>query len=202
MLFRSKAGDISKDLKTGQMVKATPALQQYGQLIAASVACWAVAFVVVAIGKGQGFVGEGSMPAPQANLMKTIIEAVLGESLPWDLMAMGGAMSLCAALVGLPALSFALGIYLPLATLATIFVGGLVRRYAERGEKISIESGILCASGFVAGEGLAGVLLVGWAYYTSAGRYSAPAATNAQLLLALVVLLALAAVLFRSARKA
>jgi uncharacterized oligopeptide transporter (OPT) family protein len=127
---------------------------------------------------------------------------VLGESLPWDLMAMGGAMSLCAALVGLPALSFALGIYLPLATLATIFVGGLVRRYAERGEKISIESGLLCASGFVAGEGLAGVLLVGWAYYTSAGRYSAPAATNAQLLLALVVLLALAAVLFRSARKA
>ncbi|MEQ1890905.1 MAG: oligopeptide transporter, OPT family [Planctomycetota bacterium] len=198
----SKAGDISQDLKTGQMVKATPALQQYGQLIAASVACWAVAFVVVAIGKGQGFVGEGSMPAPQANLMKTIIEAVLGESLPWDLMAMGGAMSLCAALVGLPALSFALGIYLPLATLATIFVGGLVRRYAERGERSAIESGILCASGFVAGEGLAGVLLVGWAYYTNAGRYTAPEATTTQLIAALAVLLALGAVLYRSARKA
>lgn len=197
----SKAGDISQDLKTGQMVKATPALQQYGQLIAASVACWAVAIVVVAIGKGQGFVGEGSMPAPQANLMKTIIEAVLGESLPWDLMAMGGAMSLCAALVGLPALSFALGIYLPLATLATIFVGGLVRRHAERGERSAVETGILCASGFVAGEGLAGVLIVGWAYYTNAGRYTAPEATTVQLLAALAVLLALGAVLFRSARK-
>lgn len=198
----SKAGDISQDLKTGQLVKATPALQQFGQLIAASVACWAVAFVVVAIGKGQGFVGEGAMPAPQANLMKTMVEAVLGESLPWDLMAMGGVMSLCAALVGLPALSFALGIYLPLATLATIFVGGLVRRYAERGEKSGVESGILCASGFVAGEGLAGVLIVGWAYYTDAGRYSAPTPTSAELGIALAVLVALAVVLFRSARKA
>ena len=197
----SKAGDISQDLKTGQMVKATPALQQYGQLIAASVACWAVAIVVVAIGKGQGFVGEGSMPAPQANLMKTMVEAVLGESLPWDLMAMGGVLSLCAALVGLPALSFALGIYLPLGTLATIFVGGLVRRHVERSGKRVIESGILCASGFVAGEGLAGVLIVAWAAYSGAGRYSAPAATNVQLVTALVVLLASAALLLRSTRK-
>ena len=197
----SKAGDISQDLKTGQLVGATPALQQFGQLIAAAVACWAVAAVVVAIGHGEGF-GEGGMPAPQALLMKTMVEAVLGEKLPWDLMAMGGALSLSAALVGLPALSFALGIYLPLATLATIFVGGLVRRYAERRERSSIESGILCASGFVAGEGLAGVLIVGWAIYSGAGRYKAPEPSALEAWLVLGVLLALVVVLFRSARKA
>jgi uncharacterized oligopeptide transporter (OPT) family protein len=197
----SKAGDISQDLKTGQIVRATPALQQFGQLIAASVACWAVAAVVVAIGHGEGF-GEGGMPAPQARLMKTVVEAVLGENLPWDLMAMGGALSLSAALVGLPALSFALGVYLPLATLATIFVGGLVRRWSERGEKSAVESGILCASGFVAGEGLAGVLIAGWAFYTKAERYRAPEPSAAELWLALGALAAIAVVLYRSARRA
>jgi putative OPT family oligopeptide transporter len=193
----SKAGDISQDLKTGQLVGATPALQQYGQLIAAAVACWAVAAAVLTIGYGEGF-GEG---APQARLMKTMVEAVLGESLPWDLMAMGGAMSLCAALVGLPALSFALGVYLPLATLATIFVGGLVRRYAERGERSSVETGVLCASGFVAGEGLAGVYVVGHAAYTKAGKFVEPARSPTELWLALAVLVAFVVVLFRSARK-
>jgi putative OPT family oligopeptide transporter len=196
----SKAGDISQDLKTGQLVGATPALQQFGQLVAASVACWAVAAVVVAMGHGEGF-GEGGIPAPQARLMKTMVEAVLGESLPWDLMAMGGAMSLCAALVGLPALSFALGVYLPLATLATIFVGGLVRRAAERNDGAALQNGILCASGFVAGEGLAGVYVVAHAWYTKAGRYTAPPASTLELTLALATLLAVVAVLYRSARK-
>jgi putative OPT family oligopeptide transporter len=196
----SKAGDISQDLKTGQLVRATPALQQYGQLIAASIACWAVAAAVLAIGHGQGFVGEGAVSAPQARLMKTIVEAVLGESLPWDLMAMGGALSLSAALVGLPALSFALGIYLPLGTLATIFLGGIVRRLAERGGASAVSTGVLCASGFVAGEGLAGVLLVGHAWYTQAGRYVASAPSAVEIGLSLAALVAIGAVLYHSAR--
>ncbi|HKB16888.1 MAG TPA: oligopeptide transporter, OPT family, partial [Planctomycetota bacterium] len=124
----SKAGDISQDLKTGWLVRATPARQQLGQLIAAAVACWAVAGVVVAIGHGPEGFGEGGMPAPQARLMKTVVEAVLGETLPWDLLGMGGALSLVGALAGLPALPFALGIYLPLSTMAAVFAGGLVRR--------------------------------------------------------------------------
>ena len=197
----SKAGDISQDLKTGQLVGATPARQQFGQLLAAAVACWAVALVVVGIGNGGSFT-NGDMPAPQARLMKTVIEAVLGENLPWDLMAMGGALSASAALVGLPALSFALGVYLPLATLSTIFVGGIVRRFAERGEGGAVETGVLCASGFVAGEGLAGVFLAGWAYWTKSGRYQAPEPTTIALWLTLGVLLAVALVLYRSARKA
>jgi len=195
----SKAGDISQDLKTGQLVRATPALQQFGQLIAAATACWAVAAVVVAIGHGEGF-GEGGMPAPQANLMKTVVEAVLGESLPWDLLAMGGALALSAALTGLPALSFALGVYLPLATLAAVFVGGLVRRRVEV-RKGDAEAGILCASGFVAGEGLAAVLIAGWALYRKLGRYSAPEPSPLEVWSAVAVLLAIAAVLLRSTRR-
>jgi uncharacterized oligopeptide transporter (OPT) family protein len=196
----SKAGDISQDLKTGRLVGATPALQQYGQLIAAAVACWAVAGAVLVLGHGQGFTGEGAIAAPQARLMKTVVEAVLGESLPWDLMAMGGALSLSAALVGLPALSFALGIYLPLATLATIFVGGIVRRLAERKSGDALGAGILCASGFVAGEGLAGILVVGHAWYTGAGRHTGVPAGGTEIAIALLVLAGLGVVLHRSTR--
>jgi putative OPT family oligopeptide transporter len=167
----SKAGDISQDLKTGWLVKGTPYLQQYGQLIAACVACWVIAAVVIAMGKTYGF-GDDGLAAPQARLMKTMVEAVLGASLPWDLLVMGGLLSGTGILVGLPALPFALGIYLPLSTLAAVFVGGCVRRFAERRakERLDVEAGVLCASGFVAGEGLAGVLIAGWAYYTGAGR--------------------------------
>jgi uncharacterized oligopeptide transporter (OPT) family protein len=117
-------------------------------------------------------------------------------------MAMGGALSLSAALVGLPALSFALGVYLPLATLATIFVGGIVRRFVEGRQESVVESGILCASGFVAGEGLAGVLVVGWAYYTDASRYQAPAPSVAETWIALATLLVAAVALIRSTKKA
>jgi putative OPT family oligopeptide transporter len=157
----SKAGDISQDLKTGWLVGATPSRQQFGQLVAAAVACWAVAGVVIALGRS-GELSEGGLPAPQARLMKTIIEAVLGERLPWDLLLMGGSISLVGILVGLPGLSFALGIYLPLATMTAVFVGGVVRRIVEgRGNKTAIEHGILCASGLVAGEGLAGVVIAG-----------------------------------------
>jgi putative OPT family oligopeptide transporter len=201
----SKAGDISQDLKTGYLVKATPALQQFGQLLAAAVACWAVAAVVLTIGKdpAQGFVGPHAMPAPQANLMKTVIEAELGGNLPWDLIVMGAGVALVATLVGLSALQVALGIYLPLATLMTIFVGGCIRRFADsraNGSKASIESGVLCASGFVAGEGLAGVLLAAYAYFSGAGRVRIPEATPAESVVGLALLGVCAWLLLRSTR--
>jgi uncharacterized oligopeptide transporter (OPT) family protein len=102
-----------------------------------------------------------------AKLMKTIIEAVLGEKLPWDLLIMGGATSLVGILVGLPGLSFALGIYLPLGTMAAIFVGGIARRIFESRRKELVERGILCASGLVSGEGLAGVAIAGYVLWTT-----------------------------------
>jgi putative OPT family oligopeptide transporter len=156
----SKAGDISQDLKTGWLVGATPARQQLGQFIGAAFACWAVAGTVLALNSAYGF-GSTELPAPQATLMKTVIEGVLAGSLPWGLVGTGAAFSICAMLAGLPGLSFAIGIYLPLASLTPIFVGGMVRRVVEARRRGATESdnGVLAASGMIAGEGLAGILV-------------------------------------------
>lgn len=202
----SKAGDISQDLKTGYLVQGTPALQQYGQLIAAAVACWAVAGVMTAIGENPGFTGPDAMPAPQARLMKTVVEAVLGANLPWDLVLTGAALGGTGALAGLPPLPFALGIYLPLSTMAAIFLGGCLRGLTEKRKTAAApgvpaaQTGILCASGFVAGEGLAGVLLAGWALATHQVRYKAPPPEGIEMILSLVLLAVAGFALARAAR--
>ncbi len=158
----SKAGDISQDLKTGFLVGATPARQQFGQLLGASFACWAVAATVLLLGTAYGF-GTRELPAPQATLMKTIIEGVLAGALPWGLVLTGGGLAIGAMLCGVSGLAFAIGVYLPLSTMAALYVGGCVRAVVERfapargrGEG---DPGILAASGLVAGEGLAGILV-------------------------------------------
>lgn len=199
----SKAGDISQDLKTGFLVGGTPSRQQFGQVIAAFVACWAVAAVVTALGQKPGFVGEGALAAPQANLMKTVIEAVTGANAPWEFVGLGALIGGIGALAGLPPLPFALGIYLPLGTMVTIFLGGLIRRLSERPGQASGHggAGILCASGMVAGEGLAGVLIAAHAYLTDAGRYAAKEASSAEIAIALG-LVAVAAVALNRAAKA
>lgn len=157
----SKAGDISQDLKTGYLVGATPARQQFGQFIGAAFACWAIAGTVLLLGQAFTF-GSPELPAPQATLMKTVIEGVLSGSLPWGLVGTGAALAVCALIAGLPGLAFAVGIYLPLGSLTPIFVGGIVRRIvdarrtAKAGES---DAGVLGASGMIAGEGLAGVAI-------------------------------------------
>jgi len=200
----SKAGDISQDLKTGWLVGATPARQQFGQFLGAAFACWAIAGTVLLLGKAFTF-GSTELPAPQATLMKTVIEGVLAGSLPWPLVGTGAALAVCALIAGLPGLSFAVGIYLPLSTLAPVFAGGVVRRIADarRGDAKPGESdrGVLAASGMIAGEGLAGVAI---AILVAAGRkvpkgftyISGPAATIA----GVVLLLAICAVLARAGR--
>ena len=122
----SKAGDISQDLKTGWLVGATPARQQLGQYIGAAVACWAVAAVILLLGKTYTF-GSPEIPAPQATLMKTIIEGVLAGSLPWALVGTGAGVAISAMLCGVNGLAFAIGVYLPLSSMLTIYVGGCVR---------------------------------------------------------------------------
>jgi len=159
----SKAGDISQDLKTGFLVGATPARQQLGQFIGAAFACWAIAGTVLLLGKVFTF-GSPDLAAPQATLMKTVIEGVLSGSLPWGLVGTGAGLAICAIIAGLPGLSFAVGIYLPLSTLAPVFVGGIVRHYVDaKREKKEIDSdpGVLAASGMIAGEGLVGVAIAG-----------------------------------------
>ncbi len=156
----SKAGDISQDLKTGFLVGATPARQQLGQLIGAACACWAVAGTLFLLASAYEFGGK-ELGAPQATLMKTIIEGVLAGELPWQLILSGAGLSIGAMLCGVSGLAFAIGVYLPLATMAPLFVGGCARALYERGRAKAGESdpGILAASGLVAGEALAGVVL-------------------------------------------
>ena len=156
----SKAGDISQDLKTGWLVGATPARQQLGQLLGAGFACFGVAATVLLLGQAYTF-GSAEVPAPQATLMKTIIEGVLAGALPWGLVLSGVGIALSAILCGVSGLAFAIGVYLPLASMAPIYVGGCLRALVERGaaKRAAGQSdpGILAASGLVAGEGLAGV---------------------------------------------
>jgi putative OPT family oligopeptide transporter len=176
----SKAGDISQDLKTGYLVGATPARQQLGQLIGASVACWAVAGAVLLLGSAYEF-GSAEIPAPQATLMKTVIEGVLAGDLPWGLVLTGGGLSAGAMLCGVSGLAFAIGVYLPFATMAPLFVGGCVRALVERtrgGESRQSDPGILAASGLVAGEALAGVLIAGLVALGAAPRSRAPLLTG------------------------
>ncbi len=157
----SKAGDISQDLKTGFLVGATPAKQQLGQLIGAAFACWAVAGTILLLGGAYTF-GSRELAAPQAMLMKTIIEGVLSGALPWGLVLSGGGIALSAMLCGVSGLAFAIGVYLPLSSMLAIYVGGCVRAVVERRggrEAAGSDPGVLAASGLVAGEGLAGVLV-------------------------------------------
>jgi putative OPT family oligopeptide transporter len=200
----SKAGDISQDLKTGWLVGATPARQQLGQLIGAAFACWAVAATVMLLGTAYEF-GSREIPAPQATLMKTIIEGVLAGALPWDLVLTGAGLSIGAMLCGVSGLAFAIGVYLPLATMAPLYVGGCMRALAERNRAArpegSSDPGILAASGLVAGEGLAGVVVAG---LVAAGV--APKAMDSRLggfigeAAALLVALAVCAFLVRGGR--
>jgi putative OPT family oligopeptide transporter len=176
----SKAGDISQDLKTGYLVGATPARQQLGQLIGASVACWAVAGAVLLLGNVYTF-GSKEVPAPQATLMKTVIEGVLAGDLPWGLVLTGTGLSVGAMLCGVAGLAFAIGVYLPFATMAPLFVGGCVRALVGQGrsgESRQSDPGILAASGLVAGEALAGVLIAGLVALGAAPRSRDPLLTG------------------------
>mgnify|MGYP000879398475 CR=1 FL=1 len=159
----SKAGDISQDLKTGHLVGATPARQQLGQYLGAATACWAVAATVLFLGATYTF-GSRELPAPQATLMKTIIEGGLDGSLPWPLVLAGAGLAIGAMLAGVEGLAFAIGVYLPLGAMTPIFLGGLVRLWVDRRARRGGGhggghggGGVLAASGLVAGEGLAGV---------------------------------------------
>ena len=214
----SKAGDISQDLKTGYLVGATPARQQAGQFLGAAFACWAVAGTVLALGKAYTF-GSPDLPAPQATLMKTVIDGVLAGSLPWGLVGIGAALALCGLLAGLPGLSFAVGLYLPVGSLTPIFLGGFVRRMVEKRRKagaMESDPGILAASGMIAGEGLAGVAIAflvaaktkwkdaEWSRWLDswhiAGRDFAWITGPAGVILGIVLVLAVAALLYRAGR--
>ncbi len=205
----SKAGDISQDLKTGYLVGATPALQQAGQLIGASFACWAVAGTLLLLGTAYSF-GTQELPAPQATLMKTIVEGVLSGALPWGLVLTGGGLTLGAVLCGASGLAFAIGVYLPLSSMAALYVGGCVRAFSERGTssrnqapgRADSNPGVLAASGLVAGEGLAGVLVAGLVASGIAPKAMAPTlGGSAGEAVVIAVIVATCAFLWNAGRK-
>lgn len=166
----SIAGDTSQDLKTGFLLGATPRSQQIGQLLGVLTSSAFVCLAVLLLGRVYGF-GSEEIPAPQATLMKLVIEGVLDQTLPWGLVGIGVAITVVAALFRLPTLAFAVGVYLPVVTMVPIFLGGLLSWWATRGAKDDVEresrrdKGVLLGSGLVGGEGLVGLVIAGVAAY-------------------------------------
>jgi putative OPT family oligopeptide transporter len=170
----SIAGDISQDLKAGYIIGATPRRQQASELIGVITSAFAIAAVVWLLGEAFTF-GSEALAAPQATLMKTVIEGVLGGNLPWGLVMIGGSFAIVAELLGVPSLPFAVGIYLPLSTMTPIYVGGVLRYFVEKraGDNEELkkkrgEKGVLLGSGFIAGEGIAMVGVAAYAFIRKA----------------------------------
>jgi putative OPT family oligopeptide transporter len=166
----SIAGDTSQDLKTGYLLGATPRRQQTGELVGVLTSAVFVALTVMLLAEAYGFGGR-ELPAPQAMLMKLVIDGVLAQSLPWVLVGIGAAISIVVELFRVPSLPFAVGVYLPLSTMFPVFLGGMLRLIMLRGARSEEERmarrdrGILLGSGLVGGEGLIGVVIAGAAGY-------------------------------------
>ena len=166
----SIAGDTSQDLKTGFLLGATPRRQQVGELIGVMTSAVFVALTVLLLAQAYGF-GGSELPAPQAMLMRLVIDGVLGQSLPWSLVAVGAGIAAIVELLRVPSLPFAVGVYLPVSTMVPVFLGGLLRTVLEHrattgGERDARRNGgILFGSGLVGGEGLIGVVIAGTAGY-------------------------------------
>ncbi len=160
------AGDTSQDLKTGYIIGATPMRQQIGELIGSVCSAVAIGAVMFLLNAAWGF-GSAQIPAPQASLMKMVVEGVMGGTLPWTLIFIGVFIAIAVEVIGIPVLAFAIGLYLPIHLSAPIWVGGLVRWFIESKRKYgsddqrnaSVQKGILYCSGMIAGEGIVGILL-------------------------------------------
>jgi len=157
----ANAGNTSQDLKTGYIVGATPIYQQLGLVIGVITSAFVIGATLLYM--HQVFtIGSAAVAAPQATLMATLIKGLLSQDLPWGLVMVGVFVAVTLELCGVHSLSFAVGAYLPIATTAPIFIGGLVRWWVERktGETSDsdLSSGTLFSSGLIAGGSLAGIL--------------------------------------------
>lgn len=175
-IVAAMAGDMSQDLKTGYILGATPVKQQYGEMIGTVVSAVTIGFVLYLLNAAWGF-GTPELSAPQATLMKMIVEGVMGGNLPWTLVFIGVFIALVVELLGIPVLPFAIGLYLPIELSSCIMIGGILRwalekkKYKSGEQKESATSnGVLCCSGMIAGEGLIGILLAVFAVVKVNGR--------------------------------
>ena len=158
------AGDTSQDLKTGYLLGATPKKQQIGEMIGVVVSAAAIGFVLQLLDNAWGY-GSEAIPAPQATMMKMLVEGIMSAELPWSLILIGVCVAIVMEILKVPVMPFAVGMYLPFSLNAGIMAGGLVRLFmdkrnvSEKEKKASVDHGILFTSGLIAGEGLMGVIL-------------------------------------------
>lgn len=164
-IIAAMAGDTSQDLKSGYILGATPVKQQIGEIIGAIVSALTIGGVLILLNKAWGF-GTEELAAPQATLMKLIVEGVMGGKLPWGLVFIGVFIAFVIEILRIPILPVAIGLYLPLELSACIMAGGLVRYFVENRKyknneikENAVNGGILGCSGMVAGEGIAGIIL-------------------------------------------
>ena len=160
------AGDTSQDLKTGFLVGATPKKQQIGEIIGVAVSAVAIGAILYLLSMAWGGYGSNDLPAPQAVLMKMIVEGVMGGNLPWNLVFVGVFIALVVEVLGIPVLPFAIGLYLPIYLSVPMMLGGALRWFLEKRKYGSdkdkenvVQSGVLYSSGLIAGEGIVGILL-------------------------------------------
>ncbi|MCI6004718.1 MAG: oligopeptide transporter, OPT family [Blautia sp.] len=159
------AGDTSQDLKTGFLLGATPKKQQTGELIGVIASAFAIGGVLYLLDAAWGY-GTAEIPAPQAGLMKMIVEGIMGGELPWTLVFVGVFLALGLEILRVPVMPFAIGLYLPIYLNATIMIGGVVRMFMDRRKNVDEKTkeaqttdGTLYCAGMIAGEGLVGILM-------------------------------------------
>lgn len=157
------AGDTSQDLKTGYLLGATPVKQQVGEIVGVLASALAIGGTLYLLDAAWGF-GSAGLEAPQASMMKMIIEGVMDGNLPWALILSGMFIAVVVELLKIPVLPFAIGVYLPIQLNACIMVGGIIRLFFDRikdseRKETAINRGILFSSGMIAGEGLVGIAL-------------------------------------------
>ncbi len=161
----SMAGGFVTDLKIGYWLGTTPVKQEKWKFLGTFVSAATVAGVMMVLNQTYGFVGENALVAPQANAMAAVIKPLMeGGATPWMLYFAGAALALILTMIGVPALAFALGMFIPLDLNTPLLIGGLVSWYVStrskdgRVNKMRRDRGTLIASGFIAGGALMGVV--------------------------------------------
>lgn len=192
------AGGFITDLKIGFWLGSTPAKQEGWKFLGTAVSAATVAGVMMILNKTYSFVGEGALVAPQANAMAAVIKPLMeGGATPWMLYLAGAALALILTMIGVPALAFALGMFIPLELNTPLLVGGLISWYvasrsgSERGKKARRERGTLIASGFIAGGALMGVVSALLKYFGADWFASSWNATSGAEILAVVMYVAI-----------
>ncbi|HBD64475.1 MAG TPA: oligopeptide transporter, OPT family [Clostridiales bacterium] len=197
-------GGVAQSLKATYIIGGSPKNIQHGMFISLAIASFMAGATVLLLHSAYG-IGSEQVTAPQATLMKLIVEGIMTGKLPWTLVIIGAVIALFCALAGLPILAVALGIYLPITLNSAIFFGGLIRKFVELRFKAheanrddAVERGTLIASGLVAGDAITGIIIGVFAALNISIDVLSGVITNDALrnLVSLVIFAALAAWLY------